>query len=64
MIDWSKLKTAEQLEQESEMRKRISITRTQGLVWMHRQLGVKDEDILARIDSIPDADKSYELQTP
>ena len=51
-IDWSKLITKEQLEEKEKLANKITISRTQGLLWIFRNTGVKDTDILLKISEI------------
>lgn len=59
MIDWNKMKTAEQLEAELATNNRIAITRRQGLFYLFDSFGVKESDIEAQIALIADEGERY-----
>lgn len=61
-IDWSKLITKEQLEEKEKLANKITISRTQGLLWIFRNTGVKDTDILLKISEIENEITRYEAE--
>ena len=59
MIDWSKMKTAEQIEAEQAVAQRVAISRRQGLFYLFDTFGIKESDIEAQIAAIEDEARRY-----
>lgn len=62
LIDWSKKKTAAQVAKDSRVSSRITISRTQGLIWIFRNTSLRDSDILSHIQKIEDSNLKYEAE--
>lgn len=60
LIDWSKMKTASQIAEENKIK--ITISRTQGLLWIFRNKQVKDSDIRIMISGMEDESVKYEAE--
>ena len=59
MINWSQMKTAEQLAAEQASARRIAISRRQGLFYLVDTYGIKEADIEAQIAAIEDETRRY-----
>ena len=61
-IDWTKLVTAQEIEDEKAAANKVTISRTQGLIWLFRNNSIKDTDIIALLDTEEDEVLKYEAQ--
>lgn len=59
MINWSQMKTAEQIAAEQASARRIAISRRQGLFYLVDTYGIKEADIEAQIAAIEDETRRY-----
>ena len=61
-IDWSQMKTQEQLEEERNQAEYIAISRKAGLFWIYDNLHTTEEQILAGVEEIEDEGERYKAR--
>ena len=61
-IDWSLMKTKEQVEDEKASSEYLILSRKSGLFWIYDNLGVTEDQILGIIDLIEDEGERYKAK--
>ena len=62
LIDWSQVKTQEDILSEEAAREQLVITRKQGLFWLIDNLQVTESVVLEAIGAIPDEIERYKAE--
>lgn len=61
-IDWSQMKTQEQLEEERNRAEYIVVSRKAGLFWIYDNLQKTEDQILAGVEEIEDESERYKAR--